>query len=690
MPFPLRHALLSSALALVLPAVLHAQSGADRPDSTAALLRPTFSLGTGMFAFYGDIGSQHKGYSPLVTRLGYEFRATTAITDYLEVGLFALHGQLGANERSLTRNLNFQSRITTGGLQVTYNFNQFLRPDHVVEPWVSLGFESVEFLSKTDLYDDKGRKYHYWSDGTIRDIAENAPNASQAVQIQRDYSYESDVRELDLDGFGKYTERSWAIPVGVGAKMKLGGGFDLRVGATMHFTFTDLIDGVTDQSVDERAGDSKKDRFLYAGVSVGYAIDLDRKKRKALEGPQLTPEQIDMLVLNDDEDKDGVTDFKDDCPHTPEGAKVNEHGCPIDSDGDGVPDGVDEEPNTAKGAPVNSRGVTITDDEFLKAYLNYKDSGNVNIITSRVESLSQPSKAKPVVVSKRFYTVQVGSEVEGITEQEMQQLLSIPDVRTVEHGDTISFVVGGYDHLPEALRRQLELKKQGVNGHVVAQEGDRLMEVPDEIARAQAAGAGTENGPTGSSHKTIVRVQLGAFKHKLSKNIFQGIDDLVTLHGEDGLTRYYTGVYTDVNEAAKHKVDMLMRGFDGAFLVAFRDGKRVSLKEAGAKLTRPESLKDKPVGGINKELVRYKVQLGTFAGNVPSDVMGKLIEIGNVSHVTGAEDTRYYYGSFKTRAEANEALKTVQDKGFGDAFVVGELNGQVILAEDADRILNEQ
>ena len=107
----------------------------------------------------------------------------------------------------------------------------------------------MEFLSKTDLYDEDGRAYNYWSDGTIRDIAENAPNAADATLLQRDYTYESDIRELDLDGFGKYTERTWAVPVGFGAKMRLGGGFDLRFGATLHYTFTDLMDGVTDESV---------------------------------------------------------------------------------------------------------------------------------------------------------------------------------------------------------------------------------------------------------------------------------------------------------------------------------------------------------------------------------------------------------------------------------------------------------
>ncbi len=656
-------------------------------DTAAFRMKPTFSVGAGMFGFYGDIGSDHAGYSPLVTRFAYEFRAATPVTKWLEVSLFAMHGHLGVNERSLTRNLNFKSRITTGGLQFVYNFDQFLRKDRVVEPFLGVGFESVEFLSKTDLYDAQGRQYNYWSDGTIRDIAENAPDAADAILLQRDYDYESDVRELNLDGFGKYIERSWAVPLSIGAKMKLGGGFDLRVGATMHFSFTDLIDGVTDKSVNERAGDNRKDRFLYSGASVGYALDLDRKKKpKSLE-PQLTPEQMDILVLKDDADNDGVTDFNDNCPNTPAGAKVDAHGCPFDTDGDGVPDGVDEEPATAKGAPVDARGVTISDAQFLKAYLAYADSGNVNVITSRVESLGG-RKPNVMVAPKRIYTVQVGSEVTGITEAQMQQLLSIPDIRTMESGDTISFVVGGYDALPEAIRRQLALKKEGIEGHVVAQDGERIVEVPGEVA-ATAAGMGAATESEERNNKTLVRVQLGAFRNKLSRNIFAGITDLVTIKGDDGLVRYYTGVFTDINKAATHKVEMLGRGFGGAFLVAFKNGKRVSLKEAGAKLTGPESLKNKPVNGITKDDIRYKVQLGSFAGNVPEDVKNTYREIGNISHLVGAQDTRYYYGSFKSRAEANDALRAIQEKGITDAFVVGDLKGRVILAEDADHLLSE-
>lgn len=682
----------STAAATVPAAPTPVAAPAENNDGSVPF-KPTIGLGAGMFAFFGDIGSQHEGYSALLARTGFEIRASAPITPWLEGSLYALHGRLGMNERSLERNLNFDSRITIGGFQLGYNFLQLLNPKRQVEPYVAVGFESVEFLSKTDLRDQYGRNYNYWSDGSIRDLPEDAPNAVDAVEIQRDYIYESDVRELNLDGFGKYPERTWAVPVGAGARMNLGNGFDFRIGATMHFTLTDMVDGVTDKSIGGRRGTAGNDNFLYSSFSVGYTIPMDRKARKPKMSP-LDSKALDLIVLNDDEDGDGVPDFNDLCPRTPTGATVNTSGCPVDNDGDGVPDALDDELNTLAGAPVDSRGVTIGDEAFLKSWLNFIDSGNVNFVTSRVESFGpvRGASAKPPV--KRVYAVKVGTHVEGIDEELIQKILSIPDVRTIERGDTTYYVVGSYDAIPEALKRELELEGMGIEAMVMAEESGNLIDITTEVEAERAKMQGTTNtseppSPVESTPEvggTIIRVQLGAFRKKLSRNIFSEIPDLVTIKGDDGLTRYYTGSYTDVNEAAAQKVKMLVKGFEGAFLVAFKGGKRVSLKEAGAVPTRPEDLRTLPSGTVSKEKLRYKVQVGSFAGNVPIETMGLYIEIGNVMPVTSAEGVRYFYGSFANRAEAEDAREAIKLKGLTDAFVVGDLDGRIISAEEADRL----
>lgn len=57
-----------------------------------------------------------------------------------------------------------------------------------------------------------------------------------------------------------------------------------------------------------------------------------------------------------DEDHDGVSDKKDECPATPAGAKVDKRGCPGDDDKDTVLNGVDSCPDTPAGATVDAKG----------------------------------------------------------------------------------------------------------------------------------------------------------------------------------------------------------------------------------------------------------------------------------------------------------------------------------------------
>lgn len=686
------------AMAMGTLVAVAAQTQAQAPaDPLEAPLVPSFALGVGMLGFYGDVGFQSKDYSPLVSRIGYELRAFTPINNWLEVGMFALHGRLSAYEHTTNRRLNFESRITSGGVQLVYNFHHLLKPGHVVAPWVSVGFESIEFLSKTDLRDAQGRYYHFWSDGSIRNIAEDAPNAAEAEEIFLDYTFDSDIRETNADGFGRYAEHTWGIPVGVGAKMRLGHGFDARVGATMHFTTTDHIDGVTDKSLGHRKGDGRNDRFLFTSFSIGYGIS--PKARKTKFKPTLTPEEMDVLALNEDEDGDGVPDWMDRCPRTPPGVAVDQFGCPLDSDGDGVPDYRDDEPDTPLGNPVDQRGVSLTDDDFLRAYLNYVDSGNVTFIYSTVESFGPkgpPVIKRPPVRPRKTYVVKVGSQVEGISEEMIQRILSLPDVRTTERGDTTFYVVGNYEDLPDAIKRELQMKEQGFDSRVMVEEDGQLKDLTEGGLTPREEEVITELAPAppvdpdAPPGEVVVRVQLGAFRYPLAQNIFRNITDLVTLKGDDGLTRYYTGSFTDVNQAAKHKVNMLLDGFEGAFLVAFRDGRRVSITEAGAQLTGPESLDHVPLGSINTSNLVFRIQVGTFAGNVPMETMSRYVELGQVKAIPAQNVVRYMYGEFATRARAEQARQELQAMGFQDAFVVGDLDGRIILAEDAERLQKQE
>ena len=123
----------------------------EKTPNDEFLFKPQLSLGTGMLTFYGDIGSNHRGYHPMVSRLATTLRLINPLNDFLDLGFYVLFGQISANERTLTRNLNFNSNITTGGVTINYNFNHFLKKGRNVEPYIHVGLESIEFLSNFAL-----------------------------------------------------------------------------------------------------------------------------------------------------------------------------------------------------------------------------------------------------------------------------------------------------------------------------------------------------------------------------------------------------------------------------------------------------------------------------------------------------------------------------------------------------------
>jgi OOP family OmpA-OmpF porin len=82
---------------------------------------------------------------------------------------------------------------------------------------------------------------------------------------------------------------------------------------------------------------------------------------RVLAGPPATLDHVDPKAPcfrwpATDMDHDGVFDRLDRCDNTPDGAIVDEWGCPIDSDHDGVYDGLDKCPDTPPGEKVNAQG----------------------------------------------------------------------------------------------------------------------------------------------------------------------------------------------------------------------------------------------------------------------------------------------------------------------------------------------
>ena len=689
------------------------------------LFKPQLSLGTGMLTFYGDIGSNHRGYHPMVSRLATTLRLINPLNDFLDLGFYVLFGQISANERTLTRNLNFNSNITTGGVTINYNFNHFLKKGRNVEPYIHVGLESIEFLSKTDLQDANGNTYYYWSDGTIKDMAENDPNADNAVDLVRDYTFESDIREQNFDGFGKYQERTFGIPLELGANFHVGERLKFRVGSSVHFTFTDLIDGVTSESLGNRIGDARNDKMLYTHVAMCYDFNIKSKKKPKVD---IIDEDSEKYYKEDVEDADGdlIVDHMDKCPNTPQGVEVDEFGCPLDDDIDGVANSFDDELLSLEGALVDINGVTMTDDDHIENYRRYKDSiGEF----SQWDTLhrtwgSDPRSLKTLIdtrnltpKSKELYIV-IGSDIQGVSPNELWKKLANRDFQVKESGDSILYVMGGYDpNIVADVIKELENDSVEVQGVVEINDQDEItpVDVDEIIAESNVAEETEEELPIENESNTdtaIVeefvpvidpetqlasfRIQIGAFSRKISKSVFGDLPDVVSVRGDDGLYRYFSGSYTDKAKAATHKVNLTTSGYNDAFIVAFKDGKRVTLREAGFEV-QPGVVEDLSVSStpsanaVDPSLIKFRIQVGAFKEKVPTDYLDIFLDIGNVlpkrDVVSGF--TRYYVGKLDTYEAAMAFRDKIASRGLEDCFIVGEFKQNIITSREALNLLGK-
>jgi hypothetical protein len=668
------------------------------------IFKPQVSIGTGMLTFYGDIGTNHQGYHPMVSRLATTLRLINPLNDYLDIGFYVMFGEISANERTIGRNLNFTSNITTGGITLNYNFNHFLKEDRIADPYVHIGLESIEFLSKTDLKDKNNNTYFYWEDGTIRDISEDDPNSSSAVELNRDYTYESDVRSVNDSLFGKYPERSWGVPLEIGANLRVGNRLNFRVGTAVHFTFTDLIDGVTDLNL----GNSKNDKMLFTHIAVSYDFNIKKKEIPEFTNPEEDPY---LYYRKDSIDSDGdmVVDFADKCANTPKGIAVDIYGCPLDDDTDGVPNTNDDELATADGNPVDIRGVGLDSADYLLAFRKYKDSIGEFAVwdTSRRSWSSDPRSLKTIIDTKNLIKsnkqlfIVIGSDVQGVNSTDLWKKLANKDFQVRESGDSVLYVIGGYSENEIAQKIEEIKKDSGIEIQDVVKIVDDEI-IPVEIPVSEPKIEIPEETDTSlvplmiPSSEVSFRIQIGAFRNKLSKSVFRELPTVVSVFGDDSLYRFFSGSFSDKTEAASHKVNLSSSGYNDAFIVAFKDGNRITLKEAGFELNPDyedniEIETEPSVNPINAKLVKFRVQVGAYKEKIPTDALDMYLDIGNVlpkrDIMTGL--TKYYLGEFNNYDVAADFRLKLIDKGLVDCFVVGEFKNNIISTKEAKSLLGQ-
>ena len=681
---------------------------AENASEEEELYKPIISVGVGTLSFFGDIGDTVQGKNrinraPFQGGFSYTLRLVNPINDYLDVAFYAMFGSTSVRQTTPSslyptpNGLSFRSSIKSGGITFNYNFNQLLKKGHIVEPYVHLGIESIEYNSEIDT-DPNDPSNFYDSDVSIFSV--DQPTNKYAV----------------------------GIPLEIGAHVHIGNKIKFRVGSAIHFTSTDYIDGINN-SVKFPFG-SGKDNLLFTHIAIAY--DFNAKKAK----PPLDPlmDEISMnLLLQDtiDSDGDSVVDHIDFCAKTPLNTPVDQFGCPLDDDLDGVINSKDKELLTMEGVIVNENGVTMTEDDFMLAYRKYRDSTGeysqwdtiynksyAGPLRSKL-TISEIIKVEPVKKPTKELFIVVGSDVQGVSSEELWEKLADKDFQVKESGDSIMYVLGGYDENELSTKiKELEDNNVEVQGIIEISSDDEIIPLKqleiDEIMNtpvvqsdkdlSSESSANYDNEPS-SEYVPVIqpndnlptfRVQIGAFNRKIKKSIFKDIPNVVGIKGDDGLYRFFSGSYTDKSKAASHKVDMTLTGYNDAFIVAFQNGKRISLKEAGFEVKKnfSENLEVSSTPSenpIDSEMVRFKIQVGAFKEKVPADILASFKKLGNVKAITNAGQgyTKYYMGDLTDYANAVKFRKKLVTNGIVDCFIVGEFKNNIITSKEARDLLGQ-
>ncbi len=322
----------------------------------------------GGLKFLGDVGQKNNANFFSDMRLGYNLGIEYRIGKILGVGIDGMYGHLAGTDNSKTSHLNFQSQVMGGALNVYAFFDKLGEKEKDVSPFIHAGFGYLMFDPYGDMRDKSGTRYNYWADGSIRNLSESAQNDPISMIIKRDYTYETQLK----DSVKTYARNTFYVPLGVGAKFKMGFRTSLRVGVTYNLCMSDYIDNY------KKGGNDS-----WASANVALNIHFGKKPKDIYSTVNFKD------VDNSDLDGDGVKDLDDKCLGTPKGIKVDGKGCPEDKDNDGVFDYMDKEVNSKKGAKVDADGVTIDEDLMAKRQLEWD-----SLSTERSEGFnSAPSLA---------------------------------------------------------------------------------------------------------------------------------------------------------------------------------------------------------------------------------------------------------------------------------------------------------
>ena len=643
-------------------------------DVNSMPLSPRLTLGTNFYNYQGGITGTESNY--LSGDMGFVAGMRFNLDKNIDLSfLFTSPSTFSENIIDSDEVLasSFISEFSAIGLHLNYYFNN---ANSLISPFISLGLQRLTFK-------------------TINEA---------------------------VSGSNRYLDKESGLVIPIGLGLALNMSERMRFDASLNYTLSQV-------DIDKAEGD---DNYVVLNFALHYDLFTPKPHGKDyLKEKYYSDVNFEKLDLAD-QDGDLVLDINDYCPETPTGVKVDDTGCPIDSDNDGIADYLDKEKNSLVGAIVDENGVLLKADKFKSMYsegevasrkfANYYNENEISrddfktinaylIAKANAFNVLYNSNNQDEIIEGLRYKIQLGVYNDGIRARVINKLLSLEDLESIALDDgNVVYAVGSYLTIDEALGREYELEKLGFNDLDLLESENGVLtlyrpKVVEEIADAEKIDSLKQSKLISDSiaivnssienqeASTVYRVQIGAYNIKLSEKVFDGVDNVVSFKGNDGLVRYMTGSFGNYSDAVKYKAQMRSRGFEDAFVVTFKNGKRVLLSKS---ITTKKSNKikksvknksnlsnSKSAKKVNKVDLKFIVQIGVFAKILSANDLSMMSEISNVKNEASGGFYKYFSQDYKEYSLAATKLEKVKTAGFKDAFILSKLNGIEISLEKA-------
>ena len=299
------------------------------------------------------------------------------------------------------------------------------------------------------------------------------------------------------------------------------------------------------------------------------------------------------------------------------------------------------------------------------------------------------------------------------TEEETASLTATnPDEGTIGNGAETS-TDGLLDNLPSAEEISVEeFRKLNFAAIQEAVERDVFVKVKENNVSAYNTSKPIPIDEVKLPEGVIYKVQIGAFRNPIPQDLFKGFAPVNGERTGSGITRYTAGIFRAFESADKAKQEIRDLGYRDAFVVAFRNGKRISISEAkGAQQTvadgngelagltvTPGTASNDNTGSsangnnetTNTETANsnitteapdvtqitglfYTVQVGVYSNTRIPDQLAAIRPLN--SERTSRDKIRYTSGVFDTFDEAATWRGKLVEEGIADAFVTAYLDG---------------